>query len=140
MSASEQKVTGAASALDVVGRYYAAANVGQFERVYDLLAPDAVLIEPESLPYAGRWEGLEAWRRFGTLFQSIWRPEVVGPVELFPNGDRVAARFVMRLASQATGRVVDMPLMEVFTVRDGRIAALEVFYADTAQMLDALRP
>jgi ketosteroid isomerase-like protein len=31
-----------------------------------------------------------------------------------------------------------MPLMEIFTVRDGRIAELEVFYSDTARMLAAL--
>jgi ketosteroid isomerase-like protein len=28
--------------------------------------------------------------------------------------------------------------MEIFTVRDGRIAELEVFYSDTARMLAAL--
>jgi uncharacterized protein len=64
---------------------------------------------------------------------------VVGPVELFPNGDRVAARLTLRLVSHATGKTVDMPLMEIFTVRDGSIAELEVFYSDTARMLAALR-
>ncbi|HJS85522.1 MAG TPA: nuclear transport factor 2 family protein, partial [Acetobacteraceae bacterium] len=89
--------------------------------------------------YAGRWEGIEAWRRFGALFLSIWQPEVAGPVELFPKGDRVAARFTLRLASRATGKRVDMPLVEIFTARDGRITELEVFYSDTARMLAALR-
>jgi len=64
---------------------------------------------------------------------------VAGPVELFPSGDRVAARFTLRLVSHATGKAVDMPLVEIFTVRDGRIVELEVFYSDTARMTAALR-
>jgi ketosteroid isomerase-like protein len=56
-----------------------------------------------------------------------------GPITTDPLGDDVvAARFRLRFISRASGESVEMGLVEIYTVRDGRIAELDVYYKDPA--------
>jgi ketosteroid isomerase-like protein len=54
-----------------------------------------------------------------------------GPITTDPLGDHaVAARFRLTFISRASGKSVQTRLVEIYTVRGGRIAELDVYYKD----------
>ena len=56
-----------------------------------------------------------------------------GPVTTDSLGDdAVAARLRLTFASRVSGRSVQMGLVEIYTVRDGLIVELDVYYKDPA--------
>jgi ketosteroid isomerase-like protein len=52
-----------------------------------------------------------------------------GPITTDPLG-AVAARFRLTFISRASGKSVQTRLVEIYTVRGGRIAELDVYYKD----------
>jgi ketosteroid isomerase-like protein len=55
----------------------------------------------------------------------------LGPsVQSLSEGDTVAVRFRLAFTSGATGKSVEMGMVEVYTVRDGLIVELHVYYKD----------
>lgn len=106
----------------------AATGANDWAAVESLLCDDFVIVEPPGLPYGGAHHGAAGFRHMVEVFQEAWDDLHIEIVLLAGVGDVVILK--VRLKAVA----------EFFTIRDGRIAASEVFYADLAAVLVALSP
>jgi hypothetical protein len=120
-----------------VRTYYDALMVGDLDRALSALAGDAVLVEPNSLPYRGEFIGPEGWRRFFALFGAAWVDPRTDNHRFSVDGDNVWARFDLTVTTHC-GISVRTPVAENLRVTSGRIARMEVFYADTAALAEVL--
>lgn len=100
---------------------------------------DVVVHEPESLPYAGDWRGLEG---IGALFRSIrevWSDMRVDDLEGVRVGDIIFMTCKLQLTCRANGAVICQPFAEVLRLQDDRLIDGTPFYYDTAELLAAIR-
>ncbi|WP_430423880.1 nuclear transport factor 2 family protein [Phenylobacterium sp.] len=106
----------APSARAVVEAKFAAVNRHAVADVVALYAPDAVVTASDfCAPRRGRDD---VRRTYEAIIGGV--PDVVADVqEMIVEGDRVAVKFVVR--SRIAGRAFDVPILDLFTVRDGLI-------------------
>src|SRR3954447_17270188 len=106
--------------LDRVGRQ-------RWDELPPLLTDDYEIVEPDSLPYGGTHRGVAGYvalmRRIGSLFALQF--EIAGIDAA--GRDKAVLRMVVTFTAHATGRSVAMPVVEVLTLRAGRVARSEVF-------------
>ncbi len=115
-----------------VRRFMAATGAeGRNER-RSLLHDDFVVHEAGGLPFSGDYHGPQGFFELLNTMNDVLEV-AVGPITTDPLGnDAVAARFRLTFTSRASGKSVEMGLVEIYTVRDGRIAELDVYYKDPA--------
>jgi ketosteroid isomerase-like protein len=99
-------------------------------------APDAVVLVPKWLPYGGDY-GMDRIMEYGMAMMSTWDVKPSAP-DLYGCGDKVFLRGRWTGTAKKTGKAVDMALLEIFTVRDGKIVHDEFFFEDSAALLAAL--
>jgi ketosteroid isomerase-like protein len=121
--------TTAEGGLATVRRFYDLVGEGRVEDATALMHDELVIHEPAELPFGGEYHGPAG---FGDIMQRIVRlaePEVPGPIEYFETaGGPVVVRFTGRFSSRRSGRSVDVEIVELFTVRDGKIVDLDIYY------------
>lgn len=115
-----------------VRRFMAAAGPERRAERSNLLHQDFVVHEAGGLPFSGDYYGatgfLELMARMNDELDLT-----PGPIAIDPLGDHaVVARFRLEFTSRASGANVEMGIIEVYTLRDGRIAELDVFYKNPA--------
>jgi hypothetical protein len=103
------------------------------ERLHDargLLHDEFVAYEAGGLPYSGEYHGPQGF--FDLLAKMTEDLELtLGPApQCLLAGDSVAVRSRLTFTSRASGKSVEMRLVEVYTVRDGLIVELDVYYKD----------
>jgi ketosteroid isomerase-like protein len=113
--------------LDVIRELIERWNAGDFEGVLDLYAEDAEMHTgpewPEPASYRGRDEiraGIEEWR-------SVWDTVTIEVGDFEEHGDKVVATGSWRIRGGSSGVGGEMPIVILFTLRDGKIAVLEWF-------------
>ena len=95
-----------------------------------LLHREFVVYEAGGLPYSGEYHGPDG---FFELLGKMNQAMELTPGETFQYllaDDTVAIRGRLRFTSRATGKSVEMGLVEIYTVRDGLIVELDVYYKD----------
>ncbi len=111
---------------------------GSMDDVLALLDPEIAIHEVDSVPYPGTHRGHEGFLRVGGGFQAAW--EMVGPLRYTLIGDadedKVVSIVQVDVKSRATGRPFDLRMVEIYTVRDGRIVDIDMYYRDTAAMAE----
>ena len=118
--------------LATVRRFMAAAGAERKNERRSLLHDDFVVHEAGGLPFSGDYYG---WQGFYELLNRMndVLDLTASPITTDSLGDdAVAARFRLRFISRASGESVEMGLVEIYTLRDGRIAELDVYYKDPA--------
>lgn len=131
--------------MDVLRRFYEAEEVylspdgGDFSVIAETLDPECVMIQPDSLPYAGEWRGHGGFERWMIAFGEQWAALSVQEPRFFPTGEGVVfVRSTVVARAKATGVELTWPLLQMITVRNGRILEIQPFYWDTAQVASAL--
>ena len=118
--------------LATVRRFMAATGTERRNERRSLLHDDFVVHEAGGLPFSGDYHGSDGFFELLNRMNDVLEL-AAGPITTDPLGhDAVAARFRLRFISQASGKSVEMGLVEIYTVRDGRIAELDVYYKDPA--------
>ena len=114
----------------IVRRFMSANGVdGRPERAR-LLHEDFVMSSAGGLPFSGEYRGPHG---FFALMGKI--NEVLdltpGPITVNPLGQHaVAASFRLTFTARSSGKSVEMDLVEIYTLRDGLIIKLDVYYKD----------
>ncbi len=104
--------------------------------LFAIFAPDVELRQTGLLPWGGVYTGTEEARRFFALLTGHLDSRV--EVERWvPAGDRVAVVGRTRGHVRANARPFDAAFVHVWTVRDGKVAAVE-YHVDTPAILLAL--
>ena len=121
--------------LDVVRGVYEAFGRGDVPAVLGAMADDIEWHVAEGMPYGGVYHGGEAVAQnvFGPITQDI--PDfAVKPEEFIASGDAVAAVVRYTGTGKATGKQLNLPVVHVWDVRNGKIAQFRQFI-DTAKFL-----
>jgi uncharacterized protein len=118
--------------VDTVRRFMAATGAERLDERRSLLHDDFVVHEAGGLPFSGDYHGSQGFFELMTRMSDLL-DLTPGPIATDALGDdAVAARFRLTFTSRASGKSVEMGLVEIYTVRDGRIAELDVYYKDPA--------
>jgi uncharacterized protein len=83
------------------------------------------------------YEGVEGARTFLTEWTAAWDDWELEVDALHDAGDKVVALLHQRGRSKLTGMPVDMSLAQVWTLRDGKEARMDM-YSDPAEALQAV--
>src|ERR1700721_399460 len=118
--------------IDRVRRFMAATGAERQHERRSLLHDDFVVHEAGGLPFSGDYHGPQGFFELLNRMNDVL-DLAVGSIATEPLGDdAVAARFRLTFISRASGKSVEMALVEIYTVRDGRITELDVYYKDPA--------
>lgn len=115
--------------LATVSRFMELVPAGELDEAARLTHDGFVVHEPPGLPYGGEYDGLPAFFELLTKISAALELTPLA-VKHVADGDTVLARISLRFTARATGASLDMELANIFTLRDGRIAELDVFYKD----------
>ena len=126
------------SAVDLVARYFAAVHKNEVD-LLALIAEDAVIAIPASLPYGGEHRGHAGFRQAVAGFAAAWRDVETHDLELIGGDTRVVAVSRMTARAATTGAPFETRVAEKFLIRNGLIVEVRPFYFDTAAMLAALK-
>jgi uncharacterized protein len=113
-----------------VGRFMQAIVEERFDDARSLLHDEFVVYEVGGVPYSGEYRGPQGF--FELLAKMNEGLELtLGPTPQYLLADNtVAVRSRLKFTARATGKSVDMSLVEIYTVRDGLIVELDVYYKD----------
>jgi ketosteroid isomerase-like protein len=128
----------AEQSIEVVRGMYEAFGSGDVPAVLGAMAADIEWHEAEGMPYGGVYHGPDE------VAQSVFGPQIedipdfaLAPEQLIASGDTVAAVVRYTGTGKATGRALNLQVVHVWDVRDGKIARFRQF-ADTAKYLEVV--
>jgi uncharacterized protein len=152
-AAARNEVKHVSEAIEIVKRYAAAATESmpedgsgtsaeqRLEKLLSLLDPQIRITVAASLPYGGEYLGHQGFLALGEQFGKTWQVLDNGAGGYADIGDgRVVGFYNPTFRSVATGRTVSFRVVEILTVKDGRIAELTPYYSDTAELVKAVTP
>jgi steroid delta-isomerase-like uncharacterized protein len=122
-----------AATIAILERYYAAFNAGDRETFLSLLTEDVI----HDINQSGSEHGAEAFRNFMQRMDRSYRETITDLVIMADTtGTRAAAEFTVLgeyLATDdglppATGQRYQLPAGAFFTIRDGRVARVTMYY------------
>jgi uncharacterized protein len=123
---------------ELVRDVYQAFGRGDVPTVLGAMAADIEWHEAEGMPYGGVYHGGEAVVQnvFGPIMQDV-SDFAVTPEEFIASGDAVAAVVRYTGTGKATGKKLDLPVVHVWKVRNGKIQQFRQFI-DTAKFLEVV--
>jgi len=131
-----------AAEAEVVRRLFAAVEERDGQAVLDAYATDIVIREAPSLPYGGEYHGHDGALRHALAYTATWdHLQPAGDRKLQPQirgcDDQVLVTWRQK-ATAGDGRHLDVPVVDLIGLRDGKVASLEMFQQDTAAVLEFL--
>ncbi len=100
------------------------------EEALAYLDPELVLHEVTRLPYAGVYRGHAGFLTLVRRMNAFWE-HIEGEQKLIEDGPFVVVVGWLRGRTRAAGERLEIPVLERYHVRDGRIVELWPFYVDT---------
>jgi ketosteroid isomerase-like protein len=122
--------------VDTIRRGYADLNRRDVEAWLDAFHPDAEMYDLAGGPEAPARQGHEALREWVETVDGIWEDGRYEPEEFIDAGDFVVVAVRVRARRRDIRVPVDVPLFQVFEMRDGRIQRGRA-YLDRTEALEA---
>ena len=116
--------------VDVTEQFLKAFAAGDVETVFGAIHPDCVVDEGHGLPYAGSFVGPAGLQE---LVGKIMTPleMTLDTFDVSDGGDCAVARIGLTFTSRSSGRVLEMPSIELYETKDGKVSKIDVFYKST---------
>jgi len=132
-------MTTAGTPLKVVESAYAAIlGRGDIDAFLEHFADDAVMIEPQSLPYGGTYRGKAAIKGALQSVFPLYTSFAYKPEAMATSGEWVIAYGTFAATAARTGKAISFPLAEASRVVNGKIVLINPVYSDTKALLDTL--
>jgi ketosteroid isomerase-like protein len=125
-----------------VRRWRETLMAGDLDAAAALMHEDCVVHAPAALPYGGEYRGAAELFAMMAHEHELFEASLVSPVEYLDGAEVVVIRFVGRFEARSTGEFVDAAIVQLYYVRGGKLAELDVYYKDPAAVaaLIAHRP
>ena len=122
--------------VEIVRRSFEVWNAGDMDALREMQDPGIIWRGPEGWPEPGPYAGQEAVMRQMEQLRETWDADSFELISDFIDiGDRVAVRFIWQGAGHGPESKIE--LTGVYTVRKGRVIAIEFFW-DHAEALETL--
>jgi ketosteroid isomerase-like protein len=124
--------------VEFVKGVYAAFGRGDVPAVLGAFAEDIEWFEAEGMPYGGLYRGGDAVVEnvFGPIATDV-EGFAVTPEEFVGSGDTVAAIVRYTGTGKATGKSLDVPVVHVWDIRDGKLIRFRQ-YIDTVKFAEVV--
>jgi uncharacterized protein len=114
------------------------ASQRRLEQIKAVLAPDVVFYASPTIPHGGTYRGYDAFFKMGEQFRDMWDISAGVELEYIDGGDdKVITLAKWTGVSKLTGTAVPVDMVEVVTVKEGRITELRAYYEDTVALGEA---
>ena len=123
-------MTSADEAQSIVGRFVTAVAEERADDARQLLHDQLVVSEAGGLPYSGEYLGPRGFFDVMAKMDELFDVALVELVQTLGSDDTVAVRFRLRFTGRATDKSAEVGMVEVYTIRDGLIAELDVYCKD----------
>jgi ketosteroid isomerase-like protein len=111
---------------------------GDYRGVLELLDPDVVVRVCASLPHGGEWVGHDGFVQMSNAVAGSRRTTTIPEfTHLDAGGDYVVVLISFMSQALQTRQAVPIRMVEVFTVRNGKITSLDPYYEDTVPFFKA---
>jgi ketosteroid isomerase-like protein len=131
------ETTNASVMLDI----FSAIERRDAQRLAELCEPDVELSWPAALPYGGTTRGLgtepPTWIDTWAPLQPSQAERSMEPRVVASSGDEVVVLWRQRGRSPS-GERFDAPVLALYTLQDGKLARAQMFYFDTAAVVEFL--
>ena len=105
------------------------------------LTQDAICVEADLIPWGGTWVGIEGFLGvFQALHEALEKAPGIDPDgtrseigDLMGNDEKVFREFTLTIKG-VDGIDYPIPGAETYTIREGRISAIRVYFQDTAYL------
>ena len=124
--------------VEFVEGIYGAFGRGDVAAVLGAFAGDIEWFEAEGMPYGGLYRGPEAVAQnvFGPITDDV-EGFAITPEEIIGSGATVAAVVRYTGTGKATGKALDVPVVHVWEIRDGKLARFRQFI-DTVKFAEVV--
>ena len=112
----------------VVEQFVAAFGEGRLRDALDLLHDDFIVHAAGDVPYSGDYVKAEGFTGLITRMTEMLDLVPSPDMQYLVDGDSVAIYYRLTFTGRGSGESVEMGVAEVFRVRDGLIAELDVYY------------
>ena len=123
----------------VVRSFTDGLRAGDVAGCLELVHDDLIFAEAPSLPFGGDYHGKDGLVQMLRTVSRLFRVKL-GTPEIVAGEEFVAVRVSGTMTSRATDRSMPMDAVDLYQVRDGKIARVDVFYKDTAAVVELGRP
>jgi len=117
-------------------KIYAAFAVGDWDSWSDHIDENSLLIEAESLPYGGRFKGMDIVKGLDKIIE-YWEDFDYQRIETYYGEKSIMVYGIMHATGKATGLRVTMPLAERWVIEGTIVREVTAIYGDTALCLKA---
>jgi hypothetical protein len=131
--------TAAEGSAATVREFYGLVMEGRLEDACDVLHDDLVIRVPPGLPYSGDYHGPAGFLDDMSRITEMFEPKPL-QVDYLTDGDPVVLKILGRFTSRASGQSLETDIVELFYVRDGKIAELDIYYKDPAALTALATP
>jgi hypothetical protein len=112
-----------------VDRMYAASGIGDWDAVAQMITDDFVIYEPDSLPMAGTYHGIEGFQNLFSKVMGMCDVAALDYVETTAGKDYAITILSFRFADPS---LAPAELCERFRFRDGKCCEIKPYYFDPA--------
>ncbi len=123
---------------------YVAAGGAKANADYSEMAacfhPEIVGRQGPSVPFPGDWVGREGVRKFFEVFTDTWSTLELSDINHFEGDTGVVVTLRMKATARATGKLLDTRVAHVFTIENGLIREIAVYYFDPVQVMAVTLP
>ncbi len=127
----QQLQPGGPTNTEVVKQFYQHLSNSDRQGAFALLSPEFRLVQAASLPYGGVYIGVEGVVHFFEKFFDFWATFKSRDVSYFEVEDKVFATSTI-VGTTKKGKHIEMKMVQVFKVEEGKLTKAEPFYFDTA--------
>jgi ketosteroid isomerase-like protein len=122
-------------AVETLRKFVDFFRAGDLAGACGLIAPEAVWHEADSLRWHGQWRGPDG---FAAMIGAICTPTelILRDATIHDAGDIVVLRLNAVFVSRVSGRRLPMRIVELYTIKDGRIHGADVYYKDSQAVND----
>jgi ketosteroid isomerase-like protein len=112
----------------VVEKFVVAFNDGRLQDALNLLHDEFVIHAAGDVPYSGDYRGAEGFSELIANMMEMLDLTPSSDMQYLVDGDNVVLYYRLTFTAHTSGKSIDMSVAEVFSVRDGRIIELDVYY------------
>jgi ketosteroid isomerase-like protein len=113
----------------------AAVMEKNFEKLRGFIAEDFVMVEPDGLPYTGKFVGPEGFVDVVRKIRQWYEVDVVSSVISEAENNVLLCEFVFGFKSLRTGERVEMPVIDIVRYSsDGKLLRGDIYYQDAAKV------